>query len=80
MGFVRARAAARPLDKALAGKEQTIDDLKYANTSREIYMDSDTKGGAAVDSPSEVAEDWFHRRSRCSRPASRSTRKLVRGG
>src|SRR6202023_1256091 len=61
MGFVKAREAVGKAgwNKALAGKEQTIDDLKYANYLKEIYMDSDTKGALLANSPSEVAEDWF---------------------
>src|SRR6267378_4370861 len=61
MGFVKAREAVGKAgwNKALAGKEQTIDDLKYANYLKEIYMDSDTKVALLSNSPSEVAEDWF---------------------
>src|ERR1700731_2638053 len=61
MGFVKAREAVGKAgwNKALAGKEQTIDDLKYANYLKEIYMDSDTKVALLSNSPSEVPEDWF---------------------
>lgn len=44
---------------ALAGKEQTIDDLMYANWFKEVYMDSDTKVALISGSPSDVPEDWF---------------------
>ncbi len=61
MGFVKAREAVGKAgwNKELAGKEQTIDDLKYANYIKEIYMDSDTKVALLSNSPSEVPEDWF---------------------
>src|SRR5215467_15927893 len=44
---------------ALAQKEQTIDDLKFANYLKEIYFDSDTKVACISGSPSEVPQDWF---------------------
>ena len=36
-----------------------MDDLKYANYIKEIYMDSDTRVALLSNSPSEVAQDWF---------------------
>jgi hypothetical protein len=61
MGFVKGREAVGQWgwNKALAGKEQTIDDLKYANYIKEIYLDSDTKVALLSNSPSDVPEDWF---------------------
>src|SRR5678815_499169 len=44
---------------ALAGKEQTIDDLMFANYLKEIYLDSDTKVACISGAPSEVPDDWF---------------------
>jgi uncharacterized protein len=44
---------------ALAQKEQTIDDLKFANYLKEIYFDSDTKVACVSGSPSEETRDWF---------------------
>jgi uncharacterized protein len=44
---------------ALAGKEQTIEDLKFANYYKEIYLDSDTKVALISGAPSEIAQDWF---------------------
>src|SRR5262249_6219201 len=43
MGFIKAREAVGKAgwNKAIGDKEQTIDDLKYANYIKEIYMDSD---------------------------------------
>src|SRR6516162_9700203 len=61
VGFIKAREAVGKAgwNKALADKEQTIDDLKYGNYIKEIYMDSDTKVALLSNSPSEVPEDWF---------------------
>jgi hypothetical protein len=61
MGFVKAREAVGQFgwNKELSGKEQTIDDLKYGNYVKEIYMDSDTKVALLSNSPSDVPEDWF---------------------
>jgi uncharacterized protein len=59
--FVKGREAVgkRGWNKALAEKEQTIDDLKFENYLKEIYMDSDTKVALLSNSPSETPEDWF---------------------
>ena len=43
----------------LRGKEQTIEDLKFNNYYKEIYLDSDTKVALISSSPSEVPQDWF---------------------
>src|SRR5437763_12789910 len=61
MGFIKAREAVGKAgwNKEIGDKEQTIDDLKYANYIKEIYMDSDTKVALLSNSPSEVPEDWF---------------------
>src|SRR5271163_1408027 len=61
MGFIKAREAVGKAgwNKEIADKEQTIDDLKYSNYIKEIYMDSDTKVALLSNSPSEVPEDWF---------------------
>ena len=61
MGFIKAREAVGKAgwNKALGEKEQTIDDLKYSNYIKEIYMDSDTKVALLSNSPSEAPEDWF---------------------
>ena len=60
-GFVKGREAVGKFgwNKSLAEKEQTIDDLKYNNYLKEIYLDSDTKVSLLSNSPSEVPEDWF---------------------
>ena len=61
MGFVKMRETVGKAgwNKALSDKEQTIDDLKYSNYVKEIFMDSDTKVAVLSNSPSEVPEDWF---------------------
>jgi hypothetical protein len=61
MGFVKGREAVGQWgwNKELSGKEQTIDDLKFGNYVKEIYMDSDTKMALLSNSPSDVPEDWF---------------------
>jgi predicted TIM-barrel fold metal-dependent hydrolase len=60
-GFVKQREAVGKAgwNKSLADKEQTLDDLKYDNYFKEIYLDSDTKVALLTNSPSEVPEDWF---------------------
>jgi predicted TIM-barrel fold metal-dependent hydrolase len=60
-GFVRAREAVGKAgwNPALAGKPQTIEDLKYANWFKELYLDSDTKVALISGSPSEEKRDWF---------------------
>jgi len=61
MGFVKAREAVGQWgwNKELSSQPQTIDDLKYANYVKEIYLDSDTKIALLSNSPSDVPEDWF---------------------
>jgi hypothetical protein len=61
VGFAKQRDAVGKAgwNKALAEKEQTLDDLKYSNYLKEMYMDSDTKVALLSNSPSEVPEDWF---------------------
>ena len=61
MGFVKQRETVGKFgwNKSLAEKEQTIDDLKYGNYVKEIFMDSDTRIAVLSNAPSEVPEDWF---------------------
>ena len=44
---------------ALVDKPQTIDDLKFANYIKEMFLDSDTKVVCISGAPSEIKEDWF---------------------
>jgi uncharacterized protein len=61
MGFVRQREAVGKAgwNPALRGKEQTIEDLKFANYFKEVFMDSDTKIALVSGSPSHEPVDWF---------------------
>jgi predicted TIM-barrel fold metal-dependent hydrolase len=60
-GFVAQRAAVGKAgwNQAIGDKPQTIDDLKYENYFKEIYLDSDTKIALVSNAPSEIPEDWF---------------------
>ena len=59
--FVAMRAAVGKAgwNKELADKEQTIDDLKFANYVKEIFLDSDTKIVLISSAPSDIEQDWF---------------------
>ena len=60
-GFVRSREAVGKAgwNPALAGKPQTLDDLKFANYFKEIWLDSDTQVALISGSGSEDPRDWF---------------------
>ena len=60
-GFARSREAVGRAgwNPALAGKPQTLEDLKFANYFKEIYLDSDTKVALISGSGSEEPRDWF---------------------
>jgi hypothetical protein len=59
MNFVNQRNAVGKAgwNKALAEKEQTIEDLKFANYFKEIYLDSDTRIALISSAPSEIEHD-----------------------
>ena len=59
--FVRSREAVGKAgwNPNLVGKPQTLDDLKFNNYFKEIYLDSDTKIALISSSPSEIPRDWF---------------------
>jgi uncharacterized protein len=59
--FVRAREAVGKAgwNPALAGKPQTLEELKFANYVKEIFLDSDTKVACISGAPSDLPEDWF---------------------
>src|SRR5262249_103172 len=61
MGFVRQREAVGKAgwNPALAGKPQTIEDLKFANYYKEVFLDSDTKVAMISGAPSDIPQDWF---------------------
>ncbi|MGZ5148919.1 MAG: hypothetical protein ACXWI6_02725 [Burkholderiales bacterium] len=60
-GFIAQRAAVGKAgwNPALVGKEQTIDELKFPNYFKEVFLDSDTKVACITGAPSEVPADWF---------------------
>src|SRR5919106_2565658 len=59
--FVRAREAVGKAgwNPLLAGKPQTLDDLKFANYVKEVFLDSDTTVAGLSGAPSDVPADWF---------------------
>ena len=44
---------------ALKAEEQTLEDLKFGNYVKEIFLDSDTKAALISSAPSDIPEDWF---------------------
>ena len=60
-GFVRSREAVGRAgwNPTLVNKPQTLDDLKFANYFKEMYLDSDPKGALISGSGSEDLRDWF---------------------
>jgi predicted TIM-barrel fold metal-dependent hydrolase len=60
-GFVAMRTAVgkQGWNKTLAEKEQTIEDLKFENYKKEMFLDSDTKIALISSAPSEIPADWF---------------------
>ncbi|HZU88145.1 MAG TPA: amidohydrolase family protein [Stellaceae bacterium] len=61
LGFVKMRQAVGKWgwNQELSDKPQTIDDLKFGNYMKEVYMDSDTKVALLSNSPSDIPQDWF---------------------
>jgi predicted TIM-barrel fold metal-dependent hydrolase len=60
--FVRLRqsVAAQGWNPALsAAGAQTIEDLKFDNYFKEVFLDSDTKIALISSAPSDIPEDWF---------------------
>jgi uncharacterized protein len=60
-GFARSREAVGRAgwNPALVGKEQTLEDLKFANYFKEVFLDSDTKVALVSGSASYEPLDWF---------------------
>lgn len=46
-------------NKDMAGKPQTIDDLKFRNFVKEIFFDSDTRVALLTNAPSDDPADWL---------------------
>jgi uncharacterized protein len=61
MTFVNMRNAVGKAgwNKQLAEREQTIEDLKFSNYKKEMFLDSDTKIALISSAPSDVPADWF---------------------
>jgi len=61
VNFVRAREAVGKAgwNPDLVDRPQTLEDLKFNNYFKEIYLDSDTKVALISSSPSEIPGDWF---------------------
>src|SRR4030081_3028774 len=61
MTFVNMRSAVGRAgwNKQLADKEQTIEDLKFNNYKKEMFLDSDTQISLISSAPSDIEQDWF---------------------
>jgi uncharacterized protein len=61
IGFTRAREAVGKAgwNPALVDKPQTLEDLKFANYFKEVFLDSDTKVALVSGSASFEPIDWF---------------------
>src|ERR1700735_5055965 len=61
MGFVEMSKAVGKAgwNKQLADHEQTIEDLKFNNYKKEMFLDSDTKIALISSAPSDTERDWF---------------------
>ncbi len=61
MNFVKMREAVGKAgwNKQIGDKPQTIDDLKYDNYVKEMFLDSDTKVALISNAPSDIPDDWF---------------------
>jgi hypothetical protein len=55
----RAQVTRLGWNKDLAGREPTVDDLKFDNFFKEIYLDSDTKVALLTNAPSDAPSDWM---------------------
>ncbi len=61
MGFVEMRKAVGKAgwNKGLSDHEQTIEDFKFNNYKKEMFLDSDTKISLISSAPSDIEQDWF---------------------
>ena len=46
-------------NKQLSDHDQTIEDLKFNNYKKEMFLDSDTKISLISSAPSDIEQDWF---------------------
>jgi hypothetical protein len=58
-GFARMRTLPGQSDPALAGKPQTLEDLRYSTWFKEVFLDSDTKIALLSGAPADDPKDWF---------------------
>ena len=60
-GFIDMRAAVGQAgwNRELSSHEQTIEDLKFGNYVKEVFLDSDTKIALISSAPSDIEQDWF---------------------
>ena len=61
MTFVEMRKAVGKAgwNKQLSDHAQTIEDLKFNNYKKEMFLDSDTKISLISSAPSDIEQDWF---------------------
>jgi predicted TIM-barrel fold metal-dependent hydrolase len=77
-GFAQMRStvAARGWNPHLsAAGPQTVEDLKFENYFKEIWLDSDTKIALISSAPSEIPEDWFLTNQQMSEARTRVNEK-----
>ncbi|WP_305307624.1 amidohydrolase family protein [Phenylobacterium sp.] len=72
-GFVRMREAVgqRGWNPDLSGRPQTLEDLKFDNYIKEVFLDSDTKAALISSAPSDIPEDWFLTNSQMAKARER---------
>jgi predicted TIM-barrel fold metal-dependent hydrolase len=57
--WLRAQSAKFGWNKDIAGKDQTVADIKFGNFVKEIFLDSDTKVALLTNAPSDTPQDWI---------------------
>src|SRR5262249_49030943 len=55
----RSQIARLGWNRDLAGKPQTVEDIKFGNFVKEMFLDSDTKLALLTNAPSDAPEDWI---------------------
>ena len=62
-------------NKELGSREQTIEDLKFNNYKKEMFLDSDTKISLISSAPSDIEQDWFLTNEQMARGAQEDQRR-----
>ena len=77
MTFVNMRNAVGKAgwNKQLAEREQTIEDLKFNNYKKEMFLDSDTKISLISSAPSDIEQDWFLTNEQMAEARKKSQRR-----